>query len=161
MSTAAPATTPEPVTQTPTPTEASPAAAAQLSLLIDGLCPLCRHEADLLMKLDKGRGKLAMIDIAAPGFDASVYGLDNPTVNRYIHAVTASGETVTGLEVFRRAYGLVGWGWLWAPTGWPVLRVGFNAMYRWFAKNRHRITFRKDVCETGACAIPPERGNAS
>ena len=38
-----------------------------------------------------------------------------------IHAIASNGEVVTDVAVFRHAYGLVGWGWLYAPTQWPVI----------------------------------------
>jgi len=139
----------------------APETKADLRILIDGNCPLCRHEAELLTKLDKGRGHLEMVNIADPAFEPARFGLDHASVNRYIHAITREGEVVTGLEVFRRAYGLVGWGWLWAPTGWPVLRHGFNVLYRWFAKNRHRLTFRSNPCPEGTCGVDARPSEAS
>lgn len=124
------------------------------TILIDGDCPLCRHEANMLRKLDRGRGQLALVDISADGFDPGAYGRTMDDVMGSIHGVTADGSLVSGMEVFRRAYNAVGWGWLWAPTGWPILRPMFDAAYRWFAKHRLRLTGRKDDCATGTCKVP-------
>jgi len=123
-------------------------------VLIDGECPLCRREARFLERLDKGRGRLVMEDIAAPGFDAGAIGCTFEDVMGSIHGVTPEGKVVTGMEVFRRAYGAVGLGWALAPTGWPGLKWVFDALYRWFAANRLRFTGRGAACESGRCAVP-------
>lgn len=129
---------------------------APFRILVDGECPLCRREGNLLQRLDKGRGNLIIEDIASPGFDAARYGTTFDAVMGSIHGVLPDGRLVTGMEVFRRAYSLVGWGWLLAPTGWAPLKPAFDAFYRWFARNRMRLTFRKaDACATGRCAVKP------
>ena len=46
----------------------------QIKVLIDGACPLCRREADLWRRLDRDRGRIALEDIGAPGFEAARYG---------------------------------------------------------------------------------------
>ena len=56
-----------------------------------------------------------------------------------IHGVLPDGTVVTRMEVFRRAYRAVGWGWLLAPTGWPVLKPIFDWGYEQFAKRRKKI----------------------
>jgi predicted DCC family thiol-disulfide oxidoreductase YuxK len=123
----------------------------KFTILIDGDCPLCRKEAALLARMDHGRGRLAQINIADPAFDAAAMGLSREGVMATIHGVTAEGRVVTGMEVFRRAYAAVGWGWVLSWTGWPVLRPLADAGYRWFARNRLRLTGRR--CESGACAV--------
>ena len=126
---------------------------ARLTILIDGDCPLCAREARLLERMDRGRGRLEMVDIAAPGFDPAAYGATMEQVTGSIHAYDEQARLHTGMAVFRHAYALVGWGWLLAPTGWPLLRPVFDAFYRWFARNRYRLTFRKDPCAAGRCRI--------
>lgn len=121
--------------------------AAEFTILIDGACPLCAREASFMRKLDRGRGRLALVDIAAPEFDPGHYGTTMDRLMAEIHGVTPEGRLVTGVEVFRRAYGAVGWGWLLAPTGWPGLRWVSDRAYAWFARNRLRWTGRCD----GAC----------
>ena len=87
------------------------------------------------------------MDIAAPGFDPGVYGLDPERAMARIHGVLPDGRVVEGMEVFRRAYAAVGLGWLLAPSGWPGLRRLFDAAYRWFARNRLRLTGRPEACD--------------
>lgn len=133
---------------------AATATKPEFTILIDGLCPLCRHEGRLLEKLDRGRGRLSVVDITDEGFDPEAMGIAYDSAMGQIHGVTGDGRVVTGMEVFRRAYAATGWGWLWAPTGWPILRPLFDAAYRWFAKHRLTLTGRKaDDCADGRCAV--------
>ena len=105
----------------------------------------------MLRRRDR-RQRLAFEDIAAPGFQASVYGLDHATVMGRIHAVLPSGEVIEGMEVFRRAYAAVGLGWLLAASRWPGLRRVFDAAYGVFARNRLRWTGREgEACRADRC----------
>jgi predicted DCC family thiol-disulfide oxidoreductase YuxK len=107
-----------------------------------------------LRRLDQGRGRLALEDIAAPGFDAGRYGVSRAQLMARIHAVLPDGSLVEGVEAFRRAYAAVGLGWLVAPTAWPGLRSVFDAAYGVFARNRLRWTGRADSsCADDRCAV--------
>jgi len=73
-----------------------------------------------------------------------------------IHAVLPDGSLVEGVEVFRRAYTAVGLGWTLAWTAWPGLRPLADAGYRWFARNRLRLTGRgAHACAGGRCLPAP------
>ena len=115
------------------------------TLLIDGDCPLCKREAALLARLDKGAGRLCLIDISSPGFDASAYGTTQDAVMGHIHGVTPEGGLVTGMDAFRHAYAAVGLGWLLEWTRWPVLKQASDWAYNVFARHRLTLTGR---CET-------------
>ncbi|MHC5541919.1 thiol-disulfide oxidoreductase DCC family protein [Singulisphaera rosea] len=112
----------------------------RFKILYDGQCPFCRHEARWLGHLNRS-GHLALEDIAAPDFDPGRYG---PTTTLdglmgTIHGVFPDGRITRGMETFRQAYGAVGLGWVLAPTGWPVIRPIFDALYRLFARYRLRL----------------------
>ncbi len=136
---------------TPTTPRRGNSVAWRITILVDEECPLCRREAALWRRLDRGRNRIAMEDITAPGFDPSRYGLTYRDVMGEIHGILPSGEVVRGMEVFRRAYSAVGWGWLTAPTDWPILRQLFDRAYDWFARNRLRMTGQGSRC-TEVCA---------
>jgi len=121
------------------------------TIFVDGHCPLCRREGQLLRWLDRGRGLLRVEDITDPRFDAERLGLRQADLLEEIHGLTADGRIVRGMEVFRRAYAAVGLGWLLSPTGWPGLRRPFDAAYRWFARNRHRLAALSRGCVSGHC----------
>jgi len=123
----------------------------EISVLFDGDCPLCVREVRMLRRLDRGR--IGFEDIAAPGFEASGYGLDSATLMARIHGVLGDSRVIEGMEVFRRAYAAVGLGWLLAPSRWPLLRPLCDAAYRSFARNRLRLTGRAgDGCDGERCA---------
>ncbi len=106
-----------------------------LRVLYDGACPFCRAEIEWLRRRDR-RGRLVPEDISAPGFDASLYGLDPADVQRVLHVISADGKVVRRMEAVRAVYQVLGLGWLVAPTGWPVLRAVFDRLYTVFARNR-------------------------
>lgn len=129
----------------------------EFRVLYDGECPLCAREIGMLRRLDAGRGRLDLEDIAAPGFDPARYGTTLHELMARIHGVLPDGTRVEGVEVFRRAYSAVGLGWLVAPTRWPLLRPLADAAYRWFARNRLRLTGRRDACTSDRCAVHSSR----
>jgi predicted DCC family thiol-disulfide oxidoreductase YuxK len=129
--------------------------AGPFTLLIDNACPLCRREGDLLRRLDRGRGRLRFEDISSPGFDAARHGTTLERVMGEMHGVLPDGSIVTGVEVFRRAYAAVGWGWVLAPTAWPGLRWISDRAYTIFA--RYRPLLRRDpACQDGRCVRPAD-----
>lgn len=123
-----------------------------MTLYIDGACGMCSREANLMVRLDQGRGYIAFDDINRPDFDPASLGRSAHDVHTRIHAKLDDGRVIEGLEVFRRAYALIGRGWLLAPTGWPILRPIFDALYRLFARHRRRIS---RLFFASACPMPP------
>lgn len=130
---------------------------APIRIFIDGECPLCKREGAMIRRMDRGRGLVVIEDIAAPAFDPAKWGLTREQVSGAIHAELPEGRIITGLEVFRRVYAVLSpvTGALWAVTGWPVVRVFFNAAYRVFARNRLRISgwFGHPACASGTCKV--------
>ena len=127
----------------------------QFKLLYDGECPMCRREVSWLKRRDRA-GRLAIEDIAAPGFDPTRYGLTREQVMGVMHGVYPDGRIVTRLDAFRQAYQLIGLGWLLAPTRWPGLKWLADRGYEWFARNRVAIGryLGRSHCETGRCHVP-------
>jgi len=66
-----------------------------------------------------------------------------------IHGRLPDGTWIRGVEVFRRLYSAVGWGWLVAVTRWPGIAQLMELGYRIFTRNRLRLTGRcTDACQT-------------
>jgi predicted DCC family thiol-disulfide oxidoreductase YuxK len=142
---------------------------ASLILLYDGGCPLCLREVTFLRRRDErlhpGAPTLAFVDIDDPSYDPSAHaGISYRAAMGRIHAVTDHGEVLLDVEVFRRAYQLVGLGWLYAPTRWPLLRPLVDGLYGLWAAARLRFTRRPDLdtlcdlrlerCGSGVCQRP-------
>lgn len=85
-------------------------------------------------------GRLQLVDMSAPGFDASSHGFDPVDLDAAIHAVRPDGSVVRGMPVLRIAYAAAGLGWLLRPTGFVPLRPAFDAAYRLFARHRRAIS---------------------
>ncbi len=124
----------------------------RFTLLYDGACPFCRHEVAVLCRLN-GRGKLAVEDIAAPGFDPARYGASLEELMGILHGVEPDGTVVTRVAALRGAYEAVGWGVLLAWTRWPGLSVLADRGYSLFA--RYRVPFGRLFgagCSATACS---------
>ena len=124
-------------------------AATRVEVFYDGDCPLCMREITMLQKLDR-LGRIRFSNIADPSFDAASVPLDHAALMAKIHGRLPSGEMIEGVEVFRQLYGAVGLGPVVALTRLPGVSHALDASYRWFAKNRLRLTGR---CEDGSCAV--------
>ncbi|CAN5531408.1 DUF393 domain-containing protein [soil metagenome] len=125
----------------------------RVEVFFDGECPLCRREIDMLRRIDR-ESRIRFTDIAAPGFDPKAFGLelDHAALMARIHGRRANGELIEGVEVFRELYAAVGFRRLVALSRLPIVRDVMNLGYRFFAKNRLRLTFRKAPdCDTGVC----------
>lgn len=138
-----------------------PQAQTQLRLLYDGGCPLCCREVTFLrrrdLKLHGDQPKLSFVDINASTFQPEDHaGITYREAMGRIHAISAEGEILRDLAVFRSAYQLVGLGWLYAPSGWPGLSQLGAMVYGLWASWRLRITGRPDLeqlCHERCCAF--------
>ncbi len=108
-----------------------------LTLFFDGRCPVCRTEMTMLGSRHRSR-RLRFEDVHAEGFTPPA-GATLADLLAAIHARTADGRIVVGVETLRLAYRAVGLGWLVAPTAWPLLRGPSERAYRWFARHRFEM----------------------
>jgi predicted DCC family thiol-disulfide oxidoreductase YuxK len=139
---------------------------AELTLLFDGACPLCLREVETLRRRDQGQGRLAFVDVDDPAYDPARHGgITYAEAMGRMHAIRADGQVIRDVEVFRQAYALVGLGWLYAPTRWPLLRPLVDAFYGLWARRRLAITGRpsldtlcRDRCEPRAAASTSAAG---
>lgn len=145
------------MTRSTTPSSpGSPAhATGPVTIFYDAACPLCVREIAMLRRMDRGRGRLVARDINDPSLFPAAFGRTRDDLMARIHGLSPGGMLIEGMDVFRAAYTAVGFGWLLAPTGWPVLRPVFDGLYRLFAKHRVRIGhwFGRPRCESGACRV--------
>ncbi len=133
--------------------------AVQLTLLFDGACPLCMREVRFLKVRDLNK-RIAFVDIDAQEYAAADHGgITYREAMGRIHALRADGTVLQDVEVFREAYRLVGLGWVYAPTRWPLTGPLVNGIYRLWASQRLRLTRRpgldqlcKDRCNPESVA---------
>ena len=119
--------------------------ASELTLLFDGACPLCVREVHFLQRRDR-QGRMAFVDIDAHDYDPDAHaGISYRVAMGRIHAIAGSGEVLRDVAVFREAYRLIGLGWLYAPTRWPMIGAVVDWVYRIWADRRLQITGRADL----------------
>lgn len=127
----------------------SPTLTPRFEVFHDGDCPLCAREVALLSRLDRN-GQILFTDIAAPEFDAQSLGKSQALLMSSIHGRLSDGQWVTGVEVFRQLYSLVGFRWLVAATRiWPIAPL-LDWCYEKFAKHRLALTGRRCRIEDGS-----------
>jgi len=125
-----------------------------LTLLYDGGCPLCLREVRFLRRRDR-QGAIRFVDIDDQDYDPSAWGgISYRMAMARIHALRSDGTLLTDVAVFREAYRLVGLGWLYGPTAWPLFAPLVNWVYGLWAAQRLRFTGRPDLdslcgCRTG------------
>lgn len=133
-------------TQSAAPEAAQSPSDWRIKLLYDGDCPLCVREVNFLQKKDSGRGLVAFEDIAADDYDpAANAGIDFETAMGRIHAIKADGTVIKNVEVFRQVYEVLGIGWIYAATRWPVIGPVIDKIYDIWADWRLRLTGRPDL----------------
>jgi len=118
---------------------------AKLTLLFDGGCPLCLREVKFLRSRDRYEN-ISFIDIDSPHYQSDFYsGISYKDAMGRIHAINESGEILKDVAVFREAYRLVGLGWLYAPTSWPILSSLIDQAYKVWARWRLPLTRRPSL----------------
>lgn len=128
-----------------------------LQVFFDSECPLCRREVNMIKWMDRKR-KIQFTDIADSEFDASELGKSQKMLMDEIHGRLADGSWITGVEVFRQIYSAIGFRLLVWPTRLPLIRHSLEWAYRWFARNRLRLTGR---CSGGECTVESNQNPTS
>ncbi|WP_241434303.1 thiol-disulfide oxidoreductase DCC family protein [Prochlorococcus marinus] len=116
-----------------------------MTLLFDGGCPLCQREISFISSRDK-LNNISFVDIDAPDYDSGLYcGISYREAMGRIHGITDKGDIVKDVQAFREAYSLVGLGWFYAPTSWPLLRPLFDKFYEIWSHWRFNVTGRPSL----------------
>ena len=130
----------------------------RLTLLYDGACPLCRREVDGLrsrdLRLHPQAPRLAFVDIDAADYQPAEFaGITYRQAMGRIHGLCADGSVLRDVAVFRRAYSLVGLGWLYAPSAWPGLQQLADTAYTAWARLRLPLTGRPPLDQLCRCRL--------
>ena len=136
---------------------------ARLTLLFDGGCPLCLREVTFLQRRDRrlhpDAPQLAFVDINADDYNSAANGgISYREAMGRIHALTADGQVLRDVAVFREAYRLIGLGWLYAPSAWPGLRQLADGLYGLWAQWRLPLTRRPSLDQLCSCRSEARSG---
>lgn len=124
---------------------------AELTVLFDGQCALCRASADRVRRLDRG-SRIDFIDLHQPGVPARFPQVDRQKALRLMQAVDSAGRVSSGVDAWARMGALLpGWRWF----AWLLRVPGIHAVsawvYAWVARNRYR--WNRAACADGSCGL--------
>ncbi len=86
------------------------------------------------------------MNIDSPDYQPDLYSdISYKKAMKRIHAITESGEILKDVSVFREAYRLIGLGWIYAPTTWPLIGTLIDQVYEVWAKWRLPLTRRPSL----------------
>ena len=129
---------------------------AKLTIFFDGGCPLCKREVDFLQSRNQ-KGYLSFIDINTSDFYLDLkYGITYKQAMERIHAFKSDGSLIKDIKVFQEAYTLIGLGWIYAPTKFPIFDKFIEFIYGIWAKYRLKLTFRPSIdklCTEKGCKL--------
>ncbi len=153
---------------------------APIKVFFDGSCPLCVAETDFIRTKDT-HNQLMFIDASRADFkpeDFQLQGITQQDCMRELIAQSADGTIYRALATFRMLYATIGLAQAAAWTNWPLLHRPIDALYRWFARNRHWLPIsglvsmferrtqqilekqadeafaQRQTCHDGVCEIP-------
>ena len=93
-------------------------------------------------------GHLKFIDINSSDLSFEIeYRITYKQAMESIHGLKSDGSLITDIEVFQEAYNLIGLGWIYAPTKFPIIDKFIGFLYGLWAKYRLKITFRPSIQE--------------
>jgi predicted DCC family thiol-disulfide oxidoreductase YuxK len=131
-----------------------PARTPDLTLYFDGLCVLCSAEMEHYRRRDRD-GRLALVDIAAPDFDATALGLEPAEVQRVLHGRLGDGTWLTGVDTFVAIWErLPGFRLAARLAKLRLVRPLLDLGYRGFVRVRPYLPRRAaPACESGRCDL--------
>jgi predicted DCC family thiol-disulfide oxidoreductase YuxK len=129
--------------------EAAPV--AELTVLYDGHCALCRASAERVRRHDRGH-RVELLDLHDPSVPSRFPQVDSEKALRLMQAVDARGRVSSGVDAWAEiARTLPGW----RAGAWVLRAPGIHALagwvYGWVARNRYR--WNRDACADGTCAL--------
>lgn len=107
-----------------------PAATAPITVCYNGACPVCRAEIDHYRGQADPASGLAWLDAAADPATTARHGLAGDAPFRRLHAVTADGRVLAGMEAFAAAWDrLPRYRWLARLVRRPGVRPAADFLY--------------------------------
>lgn len=138
----------------------------QFEVFYDQDCGICRREIDMIRRKDS-RNQIVLINIAAPDFDASAFGISLHKLMREIHGRYPNREPakqwITGVEVFREIYSRLGFRSATRFSRLPVISHACDLGYQGFSYLRFKLAMRRmnrAACQDGVCN-PPNSPNST
>ena len=112
----------------------------KLTLFYDGTCPLCQAEIIFLSGRNQ-QGLLDFVDIHSELFEPEKVGVSCEAALAAMYGQFANGALIEGVAVFPEAYRRANLPFLAWIFSRKFLQPFWKVCYRFFAKNRHAISF--------------------
>jgi predicted DCC family thiol-disulfide oxidoreductase YuxK len=124
---------------------------AELTLLYDGTCNLCRASVARVRRMDS-HSRIELLDLHDASRAARFPQVNVDEAMRLMQAVDLRGRVYSGADAWARiALTLPGW----KLIAWLLLVPGIHfiakRVYAWIARNRYR--WNREACEDGTCAL--------
>ena len=124
---------------------------AELTVLFDGACNLCRASARRVRQLDR-RGRIELLDLHQPSAAERFPQVDREEAMKWMQAVDRRGRIFSGADAWARIGLLLpGWNLLAWMLLVPGVRWVAGKAYAWIARNRYR--WNRAVCQDGSCRV--------
>jgi len=124
---------------------------AELTVLYDGGCNLCRASVARVRRMDP-RARIDLLDLHDANVAARFPQVNFDEATRLMQAVDLHGRVYSGADAWTRV-GLALPGW--KLVAWLLLVPGIHFvaqhLYAWVARNRYR--WNRQFCDTGTCAL--------
>jgi len=124
---------------------------AELTVLYDGGCSLCRASVARVQRFDSRR-RIEFLSMHDRSAQARFPQIDREVAMRWMQAVDARGRVWSGADAWARI-GLLLPGW--NLLAWTLLIPGIHwiaaGIYAWVARNRYR--WNRDLCADGTCSL--------
>ena len=124
---------------------------ADLTVLYDGSCNLCRSSAERVCRFDT-RQRIELLDLHDPSASQRFAQVNREEAMKWMQAVDSRGRIYSGADAWARI-GLLLPGW--NAIAWILLVPGVRwlagKIYAWIARNRYR--WNRDLCEDGSCRV--------
>jgi predicted DCC family thiol-disulfide oxidoreductase YuxK len=125
----------------------------QVTVYFDGACPVCSREIEHYRKKDAA-GRLRLVDISHPSFDAAQEGVDAVKVQKVMHVRRADGSLATGVDAFIAIWDVL-------PGFYKLARTARRASvhfllsggYKVFSAIRPYLPKRQTGCQDGRCSV--------
>ena len=131
---------------------------AELTVLFDGSCSLCRASARRVSRLDT-RGRIELLDLHDASAAERFPAVDREEAMKWMQAVDRQGRIFSGADAWARI-GLLLPGW--SSIAWMLLVPGVRWIagkaYAWIARNRYR--WNRALCQDSTCRVHVEGGSS-
>lgn len=132
---------------------------AELTVLYDGACGLCRASVDRLRRMDR-HSRVELLDLHDASVPSRFPQVNSEEAMRLMQAVDPAGRIYSGVDAWVRIGStLPGW----KLVAWVLLVPGIHflaqSVYAWVARNRYR--WNRDLCADGTCALHADHPSAA